>query len=179
MNPPLHSVGLFALVPGLLVGSLLGSARVAGAVSEAGLRPWISMRFPGVAWISTEDLSRWRAGEHAPPPVLLDARAAEEFEVSHLRDARRVDPDSPALDPEDLPHDTPIVVYCSVGYRSAAVADRLKAAGFTRVFNLEGGIFQWANEGRPIFRDREPAHEVHPYSRLWGRWLDSKLHPED
>lgn len=107
--------------------------------------------------------------------MLLDSRAVAEYGVSHLQGAIRVEPvsDGPVL--ADLRRDALVVVYCSVGYRSAAVARRLKALGYQRVYNLEGGIFQWANEGRPIYRGDEAANQVHPYDRLWGRFLAEPL----
>lgn len=68
-----------------------------------------------------------------------------------------------------------IVVYCSVGYRSAAVVDALRKAGRNEVFNLDGGIFRWANESRPLFSDHEQVKLVHPYDQSWGRLLTSEL----
>jgi rhodanese-related sulfurtransferase len=109
--------------------------------------------------------------------VLLDARTQSEFDISHLAGASRVDPDSDELDPAPVLGETLVVVYCSVGYRSAAVARRLDAAGFRHVYNLEGGIFQWANEGRAVYRGGKRVEEVHPYNRAWGRLLDAGLHP--
>jgi monothiol glutaredoxin len=38
------------------------------------------------------------------------------------------------------------VVYCHHGIRSAHAAEQLRAAGFTRVFNLAGGIDRWSGE---------------------------------
>ena len=71
--------------------------------------------------------------------------------------------------------ETPIVTYCAVGYRSAEMVKRLKAAGFTNVRNLEGSIFQWANERRPLVQGEQPVARVHPYSTLWGRLLEDEV----
>ena len=60
------------------------------------------------------------------------------------------------------------MVYSSVGYRGARVETWLKRQGYTNVENLEGGIFRWANEGRPVFRQGAPTQEVHPYQPRWG-----------
>ncbi len=112
-------------------------------------------------------------------PLLLDARAPAEVAVSRLRGARRVDPDadSAALADAlaDVDRQREIVVYCSVGARSAGVARRLREVGFAHVENLRGSIFQWANEGRPLVRDGRPVAEVHPYNAAWGRLLDPDL----
>ena len=47
--------------------------------------------------------------------------------------------------------------------------------GFTRVYNLEGSIFKWANEHRPLVDRSGPASVVHPYNRIWGRLLDDDV----
>ncbi len=143
------------------------------------LRSVISLRFPGVEWVERRELSDWMAAGDDSMLVLLDARSEEEFRVSHLRAARRVDPAAEASSLAGLPRDARIVVYCSVGYRSAAVARRLTRAGYERVYNLEGGIFGWANEDRELHRGEEPASQVHPFDRTWGRLLDPRFHPKD
>ena len=56
-------------------------------------------------------------------------------------------------------------------YRSSRLAERLRQAGCTNVFNLDGSIFQWANEGRPLERDGRPVNEVHPYNKTFGQLL--------
>lgn len=139
------------------------------------LTPLISMRFPDVEWVDTETLAGWMQGPSPDNPVLLDARRPDEFAVSHLRGARRIDPDRPELDSLDLASDQMVVVYCSVGYRSGAIAEQLTAAGFDEVYNLEGGIFAWANEDRPIVRYDSPTTVVHPYDDFWGSFLRRDL----
>lgn len=109
-------------------------------------------------------------------PLLLDARAPEEYAVSHIEGARLYDPESPASSLVDtLDVDAPIVVYCSVGYRSAEVVRHLQAQGFTNVVNVRGSIFMWANEGRPVVREGEAVRQVHPYDEVWGRLLEEPL----
>ncbi len=129
-------------------------------------------RFPGVPHLSPSSLDAWLRDTQRPAPQIVDARSKEEFAVSHLASARRVDPESAApaalsaLDPE-----RPIVVYCSAGYRGATLARRLQNAGRQDVSNLEGGIFAWANAGLPIERAGQPTQRVHPYSRFFTRLL--------
>jgi 3-mercaptopyruvate sulfurtransferase SseA len=55
----------------------------------------------------------------------------------------------------------------------------LEQAGIADVYNLEGGLFQWANEGRPIVRGSEQVHEVHPFNRIWGLLLRKDLRASD
>jgi rhodanese-related sulfurtransferase len=103
----------------------------------------------------------------------LDARAREEYEVSHLPQARWVGYDTfdssqvATLDPQQ-----PLLVYCSVGYRSGKIAETLQQMGFQEVYNLYGGLFEWANQGLPLYDAQEqPTDSVHGYSRSWGIWV--------
>jgi rhodanese-related sulfurtransferase len=106
--------------------------------------------------------------------VLLDTRAQREYEVSHLPEARWVGYDEFDLKKvENLPKDTPIVVYCTVGVRSERVGEKLKAAGYQNVRNLYGSIFEWVNQDNPVVDNQgKPTQKVHAYSRTWGVWLN-------
>ena len=68
-----------------------------------------------------------------------------------------------------------VVVYCSIGYRSSRLAEKLRARGIENVFNLEGSLFQWANEGRPLYRGEERVYQAHPYDEEWGQLLDRRF----
>jgi hypothetical protein len=78
----------------------------------------------------------------------------------------------------DLSQDSLIVVYCSVGYRSSVLARKLQDMGVTRVYNLEGSIFKWANEERPLVRNGDTVQKVHPYDAYWGKLLETKYHAD-
>lgn len=105
--------------------------------------------------------------------ILLDTRAPEEYRISHLKGARLVDYDKYKIqDLKDIPKDAPIVVYCSVGYRSERVGEKLKANGYTNVMNLYGGIFDWKNDGYEVVGPNNlPTDSVHTYNKSWGQWL--------
>jgi 3-mercaptopyruvate sulfurtransferase SseA len=66
------------------------------------------------------------------------------------------------------------VLYSSVGYRGARVANFLERQGYTQVYNLDGGEFRWANEGHPVYRQESPTTDVHPYNAGWGLMLESR-----
>ena len=140
------------------------------------LKKSLRQRFPKIDWISTRELAEWLADERRTPPLLLDVRTPEEWEVSHLVGARRVEPKA-AVDAAvgGTAKDTPIVTYCAVGYRSGELATRLRAAGFTNVRNLEGSIFAWANEHRPLVHGADKVKSVHPYNKFWGRLLNDDV----
>lgn len=104
--------------------------------------------------------------------ILLDTRAKEEFEVSHLKGAKWVGYDTFSMNlVSDIPKNQPIVVYCSIGARSQEIGKKLQDAGYTTVYNLYGGIFHWVNEGQPIYNQNSKTNKIHAYSRTWGIWL--------
>ena len=150
------------------------------ACALAGCRPvdWFLLKrtlrakFSDVDWITTRELATWLNSKDRPAPVLLDVRTPAEWEVSHLAGARRVDPQASAREAgAGIAKDTPIVTYCAVGYRSGVVARRLRKAGYEHVQDLEGSIFEWANEGRPLVQDVTKVTKVHPVDATWGRLL--------
>lgn len=165
---------LLLLVLPLLLGA--GIALLAGRpLAFDVLHRLTARKFPEVRWVSTAEFARWRADPGRAAPVVLDARTEDEYAVSHLQDAVRIDPYRPSLRPlRGFAKDTAIAVYSSVGYRGARVADWLARQGYTNVVNLDGSLFRWANEGRPMFRAGRPITEVHPYDDTWGLLLESR-----
>jgi rhodanese-related sulfurtransferase len=172
-RPWLGAFLVIVVVP-ILIGAAVVLIAGRGVAFEA-IGRLTARKFPDVQWIDRVELARWREDPGRTQPLVLDARTAAEYQVSHLRDAVHLDPGRPSLRPlRGRAMNDPIVVYCSVGYRSARVAHWLAGQGYTNVRNLSGSIFQWANEGRPVFRDGRPTLEVHPYDRRWGLLLESR-----
>jgi rhodanese-related sulfurtransferase len=133
----------------------------------------LRIQFRDVHWITTAELADWLNDAQRPRPIMLDVRTRAEWEVSHLSGARWAEPNAdPASALVPVPKNAPVVTYCSVGYRSAKAARRLQAEGYTHVQNLEGSIFAWANEGRPLVHSDYVVRQVHPYDQFWGRLLD-------
>ncbi|MGB3756685.1 MAG: rhodanese-like domain-containing protein [Rivularia sp. (in: cyanobacteria)] len=137
----------------------------------------IWLNFPNVKTIKISQFIRWLDQKASSIPLILDARSQEEYALSHIKSAQWIEPSNSAIAAiSGVPLNTPIVVYCSVGYRSAKVAQQLSSAGYQNVFNLSGGIFQWANQGKLIFTDKHQVETVHPYNSIWGKLLKSKYH---
>ena len=104
-----------------------------------------------VPYISVEELRMFQMNDAV---TVLDAREPEEFAVSHIKSAINVgynDFTSEEKQLQNLNKNIPVVVYCSVGIRSEKIGEKLKKAGFTKVKNLYGGIFEWKNKGYPVF----------------------------
>ena len=146
------------------------------APSWTGIDRLIADRYPDVPQLTTARLAEMLdAGRR--PVVLLDARAEEEYVVSHLPAAHH----APSLDAalrlvRESPPDAVVVAYCSVGVRSSALAARLREGGIPDVHNLQGSLFAWANEGRPVHRGGTRVAEVHPFDTHWGALLNAELH---
>lgn len=106
--------------------------------------------------------------------LLLDAREWNEYQVSHLKNAKFIGYDQFTLDKLGLiKKDQRIVVYCSVGYRSEKIAEKLKQAGYTNVSNLYGGIFEWVNQENEVVDEKgSTTKNIHAYSKVWGVWLN-------
>jgi sterol desaturase/sphingolipid hydroxylase (fatty acid hydroxylase superfamily)/rhodanese-related sulfurtransferase len=134
---------------------------------------FIHEEFPDVPRIETRDLAAWLADTNRTPPQLLDVRTEEEFEVSHLAGAVRSDPKERTHQLRArLDTNRPTVLYCSVGYRSSQTAEELRRTGYTNVWSLEGSIFAWANEDRPLVGPGDkPTLLVHPYSESYIRLI--------
>lgn len=105
--------------------------------------------------------------------TLLDTRGLEEFNVSHLKGARFLDYEAYSNDDlKKLPKNEKIIVYCSVGYRSERIGERLQKLGYQQVYNIYGGIFEWKNKGLPVVnRKNQPTDSVHTYNKNWSKWL--------
>ena len=123
-----------AVIIALLVGQPL-RARVSGIVA---LRPHEAVRV----------INRENA-------VLIDVREAAEYEAGHIPNALHI-PLAGIADAKSLQKlkEKPVVLYCRTGQRSMQASGRLRAQGFTQVYNLAGGIGAWQNENLPVERGR-------------------------
>ncbi len=140
---------------------------------SSALKFLIRLKFPSVRHISTAELAAWLENRHRKPPLLLDARTPQEYAVSHLLQAHLIPSDLQELiDSTGLSPSTAIVTYCSVGYRSAVEAQRLQEKGYEQVFNLEGSLFDWFRENRPVYQGGQQVRQIHPYNQFWSLWLE-------
>lgn len=112
--------------------------------------------------------------------LIVDTRSKEEIVISRIPGSVSwVDYQSSSLPSEvnqAVESGKPVVFYCSIGYRSGEAAERAKTLldPQTPIYNLHGGIFQWANEDRPL----EGGDRVHGYDEKWIQLLrPEKRHP--
>jgi rhodanese-related sulfurtransferase len=106
--------------------------------------------------------------------LLLDAREWSEYQVSHIKNATYVGYEQFEIGKlQSINKKQKIVVYCSVGYRSEKISEKLKQAGFADVSNLYGGIFEWVNQGNTVVDNQGNVTEnIHAYNKTWGVWLN-------
>lgn len=109
--------------------------------------------------------------------LFLDARELEEYEISHIKGARHIGFENFSVERlRDINSHQKIVLYCSMGYRSEKIGEKLKAMGFSNVYNLYGSIFEWVNNGFPVYDMQEkPTRQIHTYSKAWSKWVDGNL----
>lgn len=81
-----------------------------------------------------------------PPVELIDVRERPEWAVVRLPGARLAPLSEFEAHLSGLPRDRDLVLYCKAGQRSATAAGLLRAAGFTRVWHLAGGLSRWVVE---------------------------------
>ncbi|MEP2936987.1 MAG: rhodanese-like domain-containing protein [Gilvibacter sp.] len=80
---------------------------------------------------------------------LLDVRTTDEYIESHLENAHNIcvtDNDFKEK-AENLNRDEPVYVYCKKGGRSAKAAKILQEMGFTKIYDMTGGILLWEEAG--------------------------------
>ena len=114
--------------------------------------------------------------------LVLDTRPEKEYKVSHIPGALQLDPKiGSELFLRKFGHalkDKRVVVYCSVGRRSSILGSRLQntalSAGAISVQNMEGGLFGWHNDNRPLVNASGTTTGIHPYNIFWGRLIKNK-----
>ncbi|REE27598.1 rhodanese-related sulfurtransferase [Winogradskyella pacifica] len=123
-----------------------------------------------VPYISVQELAMPKTDA-----ILLDARELKEYNVSHIPNSTYVGYDDFDLDTvvKSIPDTSKtIVIYCSVGIRSEDIAEQLKKKGYTNVYNLFGGIFEWKNNNFPLINpEGNETDYIHAYSKDWSKWL--------
>ena len=84
--------------------------------------------------------------------VVLDIRTPEEFNEARLADAIMVDfyADDFVDQLDTLDKDVPYVMYCRTGNRSSDAVKTMKDLGFVEVYEIDGGIVNWYEQGYPV-----------------------------
>lgn len=101
---------------------------------------------------------------------VLDVRTPSEFNSSHIEGATLI-PVTNAfgsnLSPDSLlearinevPKNKKILVYCRSGHRSTSASKILVAAGYSDIYNMQGGITAWISAGYPVVSSEDQGTE--------------------
>lgn len=167
---------------GLALWTAIAALRLATALSAQPaltlVERAIDLSHP-VVNVTARDVAAHLASQDSAALVLFDVRKLAEFATSHLAHAIHVDPnvsaEAFAQQYGSLIAGKDLVLYCSVGYRSSILLERIlapaTAAGARSVANLRGGIFRWYNEGHPVVDRKGETDKIHPYDRTWGKLI--------
>ncbi len=167
----------------IVISAIAGLATTSGCSHNQDALTWpdvirdIRSKYPDVKQLQTDELHSWLSGPKSESVFVIDARAKKEYQISHIAGAKNIPYNKKPLKHfNNIKPDSIIIIYCSLGYRSSILARKLKKLGFNEVYNLEGSIFKWTNEGRPLVRKQTTVHKVHPYNTHWGKLLEEKYH---
>lgn len=135
----------------------------------------IIREFPDVTHITPSDFDEMSKADI----FIFDVREPKEYEVSHIQGAINVSPDINADEfmsrYGQMSEGKTIVLYCSIGHRSSALAQRLEDRGINQeIYNLQGGAFNWHNEGRTFVDSEGNSRAIHPYNIFWGRMINDR-----
>ena len=107
--------------------------------------------------IQNVDAALFEINSNKGNSIIIDVRTKEEFVSGHISDATNIDYyGSDFKEKLDLvKKDVPILVYCRSGGRSSRAANIMQSLGFTKVYNLSGGIGAWKDSGFDVIKTRE------------------------
>jgi rhodanese-related sulfurtransferase len=90
--------------------------------------------------------------DHGDDFVLVDVREESEYAKDHLPRAIHLGKGILERDIEERVPDvnTPLVLYCGGGFRSALAADNLQKMGYRNVLSMDGGMREWREKHFPL-----------------------------
>ncbi|MGI9513917.1 MAG: rhodanese-like domain-containing protein [Anderseniella sp.] len=174
LNRVVEAIIAVVLIAAVAAVTIPGTAR---AMDWNQTKELVRTEFPDAPQLSISGLSK-HLERQSLPPLVIDVRDAEEYAVSHLPGAVHAQGGKLERLVRETGAQRPIVLYCSVGYRSARETEKLRRKGYSNVSNLEGSIFEWANAGKPLVRggpqSQIPTDAVHPFDEAWGALLNAE-----
>lgn len=99
--------------------------------------------------ITPQLLQQWLADRGRNPPVLLDVREPWEYQACRIEGSTLAPMNTIPARAQELDPDTETVVICHHGARSFQVALFLERNGFSKLYNLQGGVNAWADQVEP------------------------------
>ena len=129
----------------LLIGLAIGSGFML-------LLPMLKRSASGVANLTPTEAVLLMNRSNA---VVVDVREATEYAQGHIADAKHIPLAQLGERLKELTRykDKPVLLHCQGGVRSAKACDLLAKQGFTKLYNLQGGINAWQQAKLPVVKD--------------------------
>ena len=165
-----------ALIKAVLMGVSGGWVSPAFASGELPLQRFaaeVEAAYPATPTLTVQSFT---ARADRPSMLIVDARLPAERAVSQIPGAisageLRERLNQLAASPNgsgQLRVMPSVLVYCTVGMRSAELTRELRSEGIT-AFNLSGGVLAWAEAEQPfVDNNGDPTRKVHVYGRRWS-----------
>lgn len=85
---------------------------------------------------------------------LVDVRTPKEYEAGHIENALNIDFRDKNFEAliAKVDKTKPVAVYCGKGGRSGKCSAYMKKAGFTKIYDLDGGITEWKFKGKKVVK---------------------------
>jgi len=129
---------------------------------------WAALAAVSGSWLLF-DLARTRGDKTLVSPIeatllinredaiVLDVREQGEFAQGHIPNAKHIPLGELARRTNELEKlkSRPLIVCCASGSRSSGAISALRKAGFEKLYNLRGGLFEWEKAGQPVSRKRK------------------------
>ena len=129
---------------------------------------WAALAAASGSWLLF-DLARAQGDKTLVSPVeatllinredatVIDVRDQGEFAQGHIPNARHIPLADLARRSSELEKvkARPLILCCASGARSSSAISTLKKAGFEKLFNLRGGLYEWEKAGQPVSRKRK------------------------
>jgi hydroxyacylglutathione hydrolase len=149
--------GIEAMELAVISLARIGIDTVEGILAK-GMESWRDQGLPieSIATTSAAETANWMQQGRVH---VLDVRDEYEWNEKHIpgavhRYVGHLEDNLPLL-----PKDSEVVVHCNVGHRSGLAASILKGNGFTRIYNMLGGISAWEKLGLPLEKPGEAKEE--------------------
>lgn len=98
--------------------------------------------------IAAPELAKWLAEDQ--PPLLFDVRTPQEMVQASIPQGKPLPLNMLPWRIQEIPQDQEVVFYCRTGARSAQACMFMAQQGYKKVYNLYGGIINWAHHGFPV-----------------------------
>lgn len=137
---------------GLAAATLAAALLLGGCAAGTAAPPSGPTAAAAPAAGSSISATEFAAAVTLPDTVVLDVRTPAEFAEGHLPEAVNLDVSAPGFADSlsGLDPDKTYAVYCRSGNRSRAAMATMQQAGFSRLFDLAGGIGAWTAAGGEI-----------------------------